>query len=89
MEVHDAEAVERYVAAARPTMEQHGGKILAVGAADVAEGTRFGPNTIVAEFADTAAAHAWYNSPQYQEVRKIRLPAASTNLVSSKARPPD
>ena len=81
VEVHDAAAVGRYVAAARPTIEQHGGKILAVGAADVAEGTWFGPNTIVAEFTDIAAARAWYNSPEYQEARKIRLPAASTNLV--------
>ncbi|WP_174278987.1 DUF1330 domain-containing protein [Sphingomonas bacterium] len=81
VEFHDAEAIERYVAAARPTIEQHAGKILAVGAAEVAEETWFGPNTIAAEFANIAAARAWYNSAEYQEARKIRLPAATTNSV--------
>ena len=81
VEVHDAEAIGRYVEAARPTIIAHGGKILAVGAAEVAEGEWFGPATIAAEFPDTAAARAWYDSPEYQEARKIRLPASTTNLV--------
>lgn len=81
VETHDADAIARYVAAARPTIIDHGGTIVILGSPDVAEGEWFGPDTIMAEFADVATARAWYNSAEYQEARKIRLPAATTNLV--------
>ena len=40
---------------------------------EVLEGTPAGERTVVLEFADRAALYAWYDSPAYQEARKLRL----------------
>jgi uncharacterized protein (DUF1330 family) len=37
---------------------------------------------VVIEFADRAAAEAWYNSPEYQAARKLREGAAIGTFIA-------
>ena len=88
VEPHDEKAMEEYVQASVPVIAQYGGEIVAVDLdPEVAEGSWHGPITIVVQWPDRAAARRWYESPEYQKAREIRLPAADTNvaLVESSA----
>ena len=72
-----------YLQAAPPTIEPHGGKIVAVGApSEILEG-EWPQTTYVAavEFESKEKALAWWNSPEYQEVKKIRLGKGAANVV--------
>ncbi len=59
-EIHDADAYDRYKAAARPILERHGGEYLARGGAlDVIEDGLWTPTRLViVRFPDMASARA-------------------------------
>ena len=67
-EVTNGEGYQNYLATVVPTIAAHGGKILVAGSDhDGVEGSP-GPVTVVLEFPSKAAARAWYDSPEYQEI---------------------
>lgn len=80
--VTDPERMKAYGAKVGATLKAHGGKpIVAGGGIEVLEGDWDPARLIVLEFADAAAARAWYNSPDYQEILPIRLEAADDKLL--------
>jgi len=74
-------AMEPYRAAVPATISQYGGRYLTRGGAtELLEGGPEPKRIVILEFADTAAAKRWYNSPEYQKILPIRL-ANSTGRV--------
>lgn len=81
VEVTNPAGYEAYRPLAGASVAQYGGKfVVRGGKAELVEGTKEPARIVVIEFADTAAAKRWYNSPEYQEALKIRL-ANSTGRV--------
>ena len=77
VELSDAEAYGRYMEAATPSVITNGVKVIAADdEVEPIEGNWHGTRTVIMQFDDEAAFRAWYDSPEYQEARKIRLPAA-------------
>ena len=74
--VNDPKLYREYQAAAGPTIQAAGGKLVAFDvAAETIEGTPPGPQTVILEFESREAAKAWYQSPAYQAVVDKRLAA--------------
>jgi uncharacterized protein (DUF1330 family) len=81
--VTDLEQFKQYAAAATEATAKYGGKYLARGGAStLLEGNMPAERLVVIEFADRAAAEAWYNSPEYQAARKLREGAATGSFVA-------
>ena len=65
-------AIVEYLQRIDATLEPFGGRFLVHGGkAEVLEGSWSG-NLIVIEFPDRARAKAWYESPAYQEILRLR-----------------
>ena len=71
--INDPKAFEKYPPAVAPTIEQHGGRILAAdrGARPV-EGSPE-PVIVIVEFESVEAARRWYDSPQNTEIKDLRI----------------
>jgi uncharacterized protein (DUF1330 family) len=61
------------VAPALETIIQYGGRVLALGDAEILDGGPAPERTFAIEFPDAAEARRWYQSPDYQAVLPIRL----------------
>jgi uncharacterized protein (DUF1330 family) len=82
-DVHDDARYEHYKAAAPETIAAYGGSYVARGGElAVLEGDWDPTRIVVLQFEDLAAAKRWYESPEYQEARKLREGAAHMNLVA-------
>ena len=64
--VKDAQAKDRYSAAAGPVLKQFGGEFIAGGTWEVLTGEPGFTNGAIIRFADRSTAVAWYYSPAYQ-----------------------
>ncbi len=72
-QVTDTKAYEAYVPEVIPTLIASGCEILAADyACDPVEGDPPAV-TVILKFASKAAALAWYNSPEYQAIKHLRL----------------
>ncbi len=83
VEVSDLEKFKLYAAAAGPVTQKFGGKYLARGG-ELAGLENFdddGKRVVIIEFSDMNTAKAWYNSPEYQEAKKLREDAAVGNFL--------
>jgi uncharacterized protein (DUF1330 family) len=79
--VHDPEGFAPYAPASAQSIQPHGGEVVVADvSSEVIEGEPL-PVTVVMRFPDKAAAHAWYNSEEYQAVRPIRQASAHGTLV--------
>ena len=77
IDVTDPEGFERYRAVVPAVIERHGGRyLIRGGAAEPLEGDWTVPRLVVIEFADHAAAKAFYESADYQEILPLRLAAS-------------
>jgi len=77
----DAKALQDYRAANTPLVERHGGRfVVRGGRVDPLEGPA-PDRVIVMEFPDAAAAHAWYDDPEYQAIIALRQSAAETDIL--------
>jgi uncharacterized protein (DUF1330 family) len=82
VEVTDPAAMAEYASKVGEMVRRHGGRYLALGGTvETIEGspTLHGPVPI--EFPDLAAAHAWYDSPEYGPLRDLRQAAVQTTAV--------
>lgn len=78
MSVHDADTYRRYTARTPAILARHGGRFLTRGdPVTTLEGEPFGQRMVLLEFPDAAAARAFYDDPEYQEVSQFRRAAAS------------
>jgi uncharacterized protein (DUF1330 family) len=82
-DIHDPEQYERYKAASPDAVAGGGGRFLARGGElQVLEGDWNPPRIVVLEFPDLETAKRWYDSPGYQEVKRLRDGAASLRMVA-------
>lgn len=82
IDVHDPLGYEQYKKAGAPTIIAYGGKPLARGgAAEVKEGNWQPKRLVLLEFDTMEQARRWWNSPEYQEAKKLRHRAASANVI--------
>ena len=71
--ITDQSKLDEYMAAVVPTLDGRDYKILAFTTdTEVVEG-QAGERTVVLEFPDRAALHAWYDSPEYTAAKQLRL----------------
>ncbi len=83
MDVHDPEQYERYKAAVPETLAASGGRfIVRGGELAVLEGDWQPKRLVVLEFDDLETAKRWYESSEYQEVKKLREGAATLHIVA-------
>ena len=82
IEVTDPETYAKYAAGVPATVAAFGGKYLVRGAqGDVAEGTWTPKRLVVLEFESLERAKAWYDSPEYADLKKLRQSASKGNLI--------
>ncbi|MRX50018.1 DUF1330 domain-containing protein [Paracoccus sp. S-4012] len=87
MTVHDPETYRRYTARTPAILARHGGRFLTRGdACTTAEGEAFTERMVLLEFPDRAAAEAFYNDPEYQEVSAFRRAASKGRMVLQEGR---
>ena len=72
----DAQKMQAYIPKVLETMAPYAPEILVLDErSQVLEGNAPFPRTVIIKFASREAALAWYNSPEYQAVRHLRLEA--------------
>ena len=82
VKVLNPELMAEYSSKAGPTIPAHGGTVITRGkVAEVLAGSHSGNVALIAKFPDAAAAHAWYNSAEYQAVIPLRDRALEANFV--------
>jgi uncharacterized protein (DUF1330 family) len=82
VEVTDPVAYEEYRAKVPGTIAAFGGRYLArAGAAEVLEGDWIPKRFVILEFPSLARLKAWYNSPEYQLLLKIRERTARASVI--------
>ena len=81
LQVFDEEKILDYRRQAHPTVGKYGGRVnVGPGEMLVLEGPA-SCFMIIAEFADVASARAWYESPEYQAAKAIRVKVAEGEIV--------
>ena len=82
IEVTDPASYEEYTKRVPAIIAAHGGRDLARGgASEVLEGTWRPKRSAIIEFPDLASMKAFWESPEYRPLRKIRERAAKSNVV--------
>lgn len=80
--VEDETTYERYRAGVPATVKQYGGEFMVRGGRfERLEGAEPLPRLVVLKFPSYEQALAWYNSPEYQPLAKLRQSASTGNLV--------
>lgn len=80
IEVTDPAKLTAYAARVRDVVEKHGGRYLSVGGrVEVVEGDPTLTYPVLIEFPDLAAAHSWFDSPEYQELKALRRSGSVAN----------
>lgn len=81
VDVNDAEAYKKYVAANAEAFREYGARFLVrAGQFETVEGTSRGRNVVI-EFPSYDAALACYRSPAYQKAMGFRRDASESDLV--------
>ena len=82
-DVHDPERYEQYKAASPAAVHAGGGRfVVRGGELMVLEGGWDPSRLVVLEFPDLGAAKRWYESPEYQEAKRLRHGAANLRMVA-------
>jgi uncharacterized protein (DUF1330 family) len=83
VEITDSAGYEEYKKGVPATIAAHGGRYLTrAGATEVLEGTWVPSRVVILEFPDMARLKAWFDSPEYRPLRKIRERSAKSSLVA-------
>ena len=80
--IENRNMLDEYVAKVLPTIDSHGGRVVAFAEIpEIIEGTTDHPRTVIVEFSSRDAFHAWYNSPEYQEILPLRLDSTPGTFI--------
>jgi uncharacterized protein (DUF1330 family) len=83
IEVTDPEKYKTYIAATPGILEKFGGKFIVRGGEKATlEGPEETARVVLVEFPSLQSIKDFYNSPEYQEARKLREGAATAHLVA-------
>lgn len=80
-DVSDPDAYNGYVAAVVPIIAAHGGEILVAGPGSRAIEGRPGAVTVVLKFPSMEALEGWYDSPEYQQIIRLRTDHSAGHLI--------
>ncbi|MDA0653136.1 MAG: DUF1330 domain-containing protein [Proteobacteria bacterium] len=81
--VSDPETMKTYSAGVAGTVKQYGGIFVVRGGdPETIEGDWPAKRIIMIEFADRAALMAWYDSPEYADLKAMRLASSSANVIA-------
>jgi uncharacterized protein (DUF1330 family) len=82
-DIHDHDQYEQYKAASPAAVAGGGGRfVVRGGELAVLEGDWQPSRLVVLEFESLEAAKRWYDSPGYQEAKRLRDGAANLNMVA-------
>ena len=82
-DIHDPEQYDRYRAASPGAVHAGGGRFVARGGElAVLEGDWDPSRLVILEFADLEAAKRWYESPEYEDAKRLREGAADLRMVA-------
>ncbi|MGA7824981.1 MAG: DUF1330 domain-containing protein [Steroidobacteraceae bacterium] len=82
IQVHDWDTYKQYTARTPAIIAKHGGRFLVRGGeTEVLEGEGAGRRVVVLEFPSMVAARAFYQSPEYQEVKRIRTSGSDAQFL--------
>ena len=82
IQITDQDSYEKYRAGVPATVAAYGGKYLVRGAqCEVVEGAWTPNRLVVLGFESMEKAKAWYHSPEYSDLKKIRQSASKGNLI--------
>ncbi|EMN1927041.1 DUF1330 domain-containing protein [Burkholderia ambifaria] len=82
VKVDDPEIYSGYTALSPAVIEAHGGRFLSRGQAPMTlEGPEEQRRLVLVEFPDMDHARAFYESPEYQTAKAIRLPVSQAEFV--------
>jgi uncharacterized protein (DUF1330 family) len=81
VDVSNPEGYKEYVALNAKAFGKYGAKFLVRGGQHVAKEGQARARHVVLEFKDYATALACYESPEYQEAVRARLPHSQANLI--------
>lgn len=80
--IENRKLLDEYVAKALPTIQAHGGRVLAFDETpEIVEGTIDRPRTVILAFDSREAFRGWYDSPEYRAALPLRLEAAPGSLI--------
>jgi uncharacterized protein (DUF1330 family) len=80
--VHDEEGYAAYRSRVSPGLLMAGGRYLARGGlVDVLEGDWRPGRVVLVRFDSREAARRWWASPEYAELRRMRLASTRTNMI--------
>ncbi|MED5369787.1 MAG: DUF1330 domain-containing protein [Myxococcota bacterium] len=80
--VHDPAAFEAYRRLAGPSIQAHGGRMLAKGPVlESLEGAESAQRVALIAFDDPETARRWYDSPAYQQAVRARAGVAEMSLT--------
>ena len=83
IKVTDPATYAEYAAGVPATSEAYGGRYLVrgPGKCEIAEGDWLPERFVLAEYKDVETIKAWYYSPEYKELTKLRQSASTGTLV--------
>lgn len=81
VEVQDMDIYKNYVAGNGEVFAKYGARFVTRGGKHQVKEGEVNSRVVVIEFKDYETALACYESPEYQALKAIRLPAATSNLA--------
>lgn len=82
IDVKDPAGYEEYKKRGAPTILAYGGRPLARGGrTEVLEGNWQPKRVVIIEFNTLEEVKRWWNSPEYNEAKKLRHKSADTNVI--------
>ena len=82
VDVHDQKAIEEYRQGVPASLARYGGRFLVRGGAHSSlEGEWKPVRLVILEFPSAEQARRWYDSPEYRDLKTIRVKSAKTDLV--------
>jgi uncharacterized protein (DUF1330 family) len=80
--VDDQESYKQYAARSPAIIAKYGGRVLARGGAvEILEGTSSRGRVVIIEFPSMDAARSFYDSPEYQEAKQLRLSISDAQFL--------
>lgn len=89
VDVKNPDLYKAYTARSPKVVQKFGGKFLVRGGAcTTLEGEEFNGRLVVIEFPDSRSARGFYDSREYQDLVRLRAPAACAEFVLAEGFPP-
>jgi uncharacterized protein (DUF1330 family) len=87
IEWHDPDKAAEYRKLLGPTLEKYGGRTLVANEARALEGDWKPRRVVVIEFPKMDTLQAWYRSPEYAPLIRIRTEGSKSNMIAVETPP--